>query len=129
MEVRIYYEDTDCGGVVYYANYLRFLERARTEFLRERGIELAELAKRGILFAVVSVQLNYRLPALYNGLLSIDLWVSSISRASFCFSHKIRRKGETGVLCDGEIALACVDSQFKPRGIPEEVRTLVVRPC
>ena len=63
MEVRIYYEDTDAGGVVYHANYLRYMERARTEFLRERGMSVQEMHDRGIIFPVVAMDISYRAPA------------------------------------------------------------------
>ena len=72
MEVRVYYEDTDCGGVVYYANYLRYIERARTEYLREREVDLVTLMEGGIIFVVRSVQVGYKSSARYNDLLSID---------------------------------------------------------
>jgi acyl-CoA thioester hydrolase len=128
MEIRIYYEDTDCGGVVYYTNYLRYLERARTEYLRERGIEVADYAAKGILFVVSAVQLNYRSPARYNNLLEVDLKICSASKASLTFSHAIRRKNDEVLVSDGEITLVCVDSIFKPRPLPEEIRALFVRP-
>jgi acyl-CoA thioester hydrolase len=127
MEIRVYYEDTDCGGVVYYANYLRYLERARTEYLRERGIEVADYAAKGILFVVSAVQLNYRAPARYNDLLVVDLKISSVSKVSLTFSHEIRRKNDGVLFSDGEITLVCVDSNFKPRPLPEEIRALSVR--
>ncbi|HET6371359.1 MAG TPA: YbgC/FadM family acyl-CoA thioesterase [Nitrospiria bacterium] len=129
MEIRIYYEDTDCGGVVYYANYLRFLERARTEYLRERGIEVADYGAKGILFVVSAAQLSYKAPARYNDLLDVDLKICNASKASLTFSHKIRRKNDKVLVSDGEITLVCVDSNFKPRPLPEEIRALLVRPA
>ena len=65
MEIRIYYEDTDCGGVVYYANYLKYFERARTQYLEERGLSVAGLMNEGTVFVVVHAEVDYRSPARY----------------------------------------------------------------
>ncbi len=65
MEIRIYYEDTDCGGVVYYANYLKYFERARTDYLEQRGLSVAQLMKEGTVFMVVHAEINYKSPARY----------------------------------------------------------------
>ena len=72
MEVRIYYEDTDCGGVVYYGNYLKYFERARTQYLEERGLSVAELMKEGTVFVVVHAEVDYRSPARYGDRLRPD---------------------------------------------------------
>ncbi len=118
--VRVYYEDTDSGGVVYYANYLKFMERARTEWLRHLGLEQDELiAHDGVIFAVRSVQVDYLLPARFNEALSVSAKVLEQGRASLIFEQKIRRTTDESVLCQGQIKLACLDSQsFKPRALP-----------
>jgi len=125
--VRVYYEDTDSGGVVYYANYLKFMERARTEWLRQRGLEQDRLLEQfGVLFAVTAVSLNYRAPARFNDALLVSAIPRKIGRASLVFSQQIRRDGAdhsaSSLLCDGEIKVACLDHQsLRPRPIPDTV--------
>jgi acyl-CoA thioester hydrolase len=125
MQIRIYYEDTDCGGVVYYANYLRFFERARTEFLRERGIDVAAYASQGILFVVVHVDVSYRSPARYNDLLEIETRIVGHSRTTFTLSHIIRRPDADQVIVEGETTLACIGEHGRPRRFPEEMAALL----
>lgn len=127
MEIRIYYEDTDCGGIVYYANYLKYFERARTEYFRERGIDIAAYAAAGILFVVAHVEVDYRLPARYNDLLAIETEVADFSRASLTFSHLIGRRGSEEIVVEGWARLVCVDEQGKPRRLPEEVTQIITK--
>lgn len=116
--VRVYYEDTDSGGVVYYANYLRFLERARTEWLRMRGLEQDRLREQqGIIFVVRSLQLDFRLPARFNDLLAVHCKIQQRRGASVVFAQRILR--DTTVLCEGLVRVACVSADdFRPRGLP-----------
>jgi acyl-CoA thioester hydrolase len=129
--VRVYYEDTDSGGVVYYANYLKFMERARTERLRTMGFEQDKLHReQGVLFAVHSVQVEFKRPALFNDALEVSAQIHSQRRASLTFFQEIRRSGETDVLCSGQIRIACVDAHsFKPVAIPESVRSELMHVC
>ena len=119
--VRVYYEDTDSGGVVYYANYLRFMERARTEWLRALGFEQDRLREDdGVIFAVRSVAVDYRLPARFNDLLEVRASLLKRGGASLTFAQQIRR-GEA-LLCDGQIKIACVDGEsLRPRPIPARI--------
>jgi len=88
--VRVYYEDTDNGGVVYYANYLKFMERARTEWLRSLGLEQDRLInEQGIIFAVRSVQVDYLKPALFNQLLSVSAEIIATGKASLTFKQEV----------------------------------------
>ena len=121
-QVRVYYEDTDSGGVVYYANYLRFLERARTEWLRSYGIEQDTLAQQdGLIFAVRSVQLEYVKPAKFNDLLDVSVAISKHGKASLTFDQTIR-KAEGELLCAGQVKVACLAADtLKPQGIPEKI--------
>jgi len=123
--VRVYYEDTDSGGVVYYANYLRFMERARTEYLRSMGFEQDQLRReQGILFTVHSLQVDFRSPARFNDLLEVSAQVSEIRRASLTFSQTVRRPDQSQLLCGGTVRIACVEAEsFKPVPIPEIVRS------
>ncbi len=122
IPIRVYYEDTDTGAVVYYANYLKFMERARTEWLRARGFEQDELAHRdGILFAVRSARLDFLKPARFNDLLQATVQVSRRGQASITFAQEIRR--ESATLCEAEVKVACLDAAtFMPRPIPEHIR-------
>jgi len=121
-QVRVYYEDTDSGGVVYYANYLRFMERARTEWMRSLGFEQDQLiSEEGILFAVRSARVEFLRPARFNDLLSVALDVIHRGRASLTFSQTITRStAEQQALCSGEIKIACLDAvSFRPHPIPD----------
>jgi acyl-CoA thioester hydrolase len=113
MEVRIYYEDTDCGGVVYYGNYLKYFERARTQFLEERGLSVAGLMKEGTVFVVVHAEVDYLSPARYGETLVIETIVSEKTAASFTFSHVIRERESQRVVVEGSARLAAVDGSGK----------------
>lgn len=121
ISVRVYYEDTDAAGVVYYANYLRFMERARTEWLRHIGLEIDELAKhQDTVFAVRSISMEYLSPARLNDLLEVNLTLERCSRASLVVAQNILR--EKQLLCGGQVKLACLyGSSFSPRSIPESI--------
>ena len=113
MEVRIYYEDTDCGGVVYYANYLRYFERARTRYLEERGLSVAGLRDQGTQFMVVHAELDYRSPARYGETLMIETTLAEVNQASFTFAHVLREKVSRRVVVEGAAKLVTVDEQLK----------------
>jgi acyl-CoA thioester hydrolase len=113
MEIKIYYEDTDCGGVVYYANYLKYFERARTEYLADRGLSVAGLMKDGTVFVVVHAELNYRSPARYGDCLVIETVVSDTTPATFTFSHVIRERESRRVVVKGSARLAATDGNGK----------------
>lgn len=119
IPIRVYYEDTDAGNVVYYANYLKFMERARTEWLRALGFEQDELLRRdGVLFAVRSARLEFLKPARFNDLLQATVQVNQRGKASITFAQEIRR--DALALCEGEVKVACLDvATFAPRPIPE----------
>ncbi len=143
--VRVYYEDTDNGGVVYYANYLKFMERARTEWLRSLGLEQDRLInEQGIIFAVRSVQVDYLKPALFNQLLLVSAEIIETGKASLTFKQEVvvdKNKTENAikspitnggeseavssdqVLCRGQIKIACLDtSSMRPCAIPDSIR-------
>jgi acyl-CoA thioester hydrolase len=117
--VRVYYEDTDAGGVVFYANHLKFFERARTEMLRAMGFEQDELiVSEGIIFVVRSVQVDYLSPARFNEQLQVSAKVNLAKKASLTFEQTITRGDE--VLCEGSVRVACLDVQtMRPKMIPE----------
>ncbi len=118
--VRVYYEDTDSGGVVYYANYLKFMERARTEWLRSLGFEQDELRqKEGILFAVRKVEVDYHAPARFNDELLVSVQIVSRGKASLSFRQEIRTQADNRLRCGAAVKIACVDAVgFRPTPIP-----------
>lgn len=119
LEVKIYYEDTDCGGVVYHANYLRYFERARTEYFAEQEISIRDYMKNGILFVVVRAEIFYELPARYGDVLIINSVLEKVRRVSLDFKHTICRKDEDGVLVKAKIRLACLNGDGKLTPLPK----------
>ncbi len=123
--VRVYYEDTDAGGVVYYANYLKFMERARTEWLRNRGFEQDVLREReGVLFVVHAATVRYRQPARFNDLLMVESRIDRIGRVRIVFGQRVcRDTPKAELVCDGRVEVACVKAgSFRPTAIPERIR-------
>ncbi|HWT35086.1 MAG TPA: tol-pal system-associated acyl-CoA thioesterase [Paraburkholderia sp.] len=125
--IRVYYEDTDAGGIVFYANYLKFFERARTEWLRACGVDQRKLAEEtGALFVVRSTALDYRAPARLDDMLCIVSRIGKLGRASVDFAQEAWR-GDT-LLATGTIRVGCVDSKsMKPAAIPPPVHAALQR--
>jgi acyl-CoA thioester hydrolase len=120
--VRVYYEDTDAGGVVYHANYLRFFERARTEWLRALGLEQDALRRgEGILFAVKSLSMDFLKPARFNELLWVDSQVAELKRASLVFDQVLTRQAdEQDVLCKVRVKVVSLNADsFTVAAIPD----------
>jgi acyl-CoA thioester hydrolase len=125
MEIRIYYEDTDCGGVVYYGNYLKYFERARTEYLEERGLSITGLMKKGTVFVVVHAEVDYLSPARYGDRLVIETVVSDMTAASFTFSHVIRERESQRVVVEGSARLAATDGNGKVKRLDKALVTVL----
>lgn len=121
MKIRIYYHHTDCGGVVYYAKYLNFLEEARTEFFAERGFPIKELADKGILFVVARQEIDYKAPAFYGDILEVDTSVSKAGAVKIEFEHKIKNQ-DNRFIAQAKTIMVCVDNGLKPKAMPQEVR-------
>jgi len=120
---RVYYEDTDAGGIVYYVNYLKFMERARTERLRSLGFAQSQLVGEDLLFVVHSVEARYRAPARLDDELLVTVEVVELNRASLRFRQQVRRAVDDVLLCEGQVLVACVRAEsLKPRAIPEALR-------
>lgn len=121
IPVRVYYQDTDAGGVVFHAQYLSFMERARSELLNAAGIDLARFVERhGVLILVHQIHVKYHLPARLNELLSVDAEVVKMGRASFVFRQRVERGNE--LLVEADVTLALVDrSRMKPVRMPAEL--------
>jgi len=120
--VRVYYEDTDAAGMVFYANYLKFMERARTEWLRSLGFEQDRLRdEEGVVFAVRRVRLDFLRPARFNDALAVTARVTWRGKASLSFEQQVRSQGDAAqVYCSGEVKLACIDAAgLRPRPIPK----------
>jgi acyl-CoA thioester hydrolase len=126
MQKKIYYHDTDSGGVVYYANYLKFLEEARTEAMREAGLEIKTLTQNGILFVVRRQEIDYKSPAFYGDILDVRTWVSAISAAQITFQASIKNQ-DGQLVSTAKTLLVCVDSHLKPQPIPEELKDKLKR--
>jgi len=125
LPIRVYYEDTDAGGVVYYANYLKFMERARTEYLRTYGFEQDELAeKQKVLFVVHRVEADYVKSARFNELLTVTAEIVQQKRTSLLFEQQVLRNNE--LCCKGVVRVVCVNSEtFRPAAIPESILSVI----
>jgi acyl-CoA thioester hydrolase len=121
MRVKIYYHQTDCGGVVYYANYLHFLEDARTEFLALRGVNIKELIAQGAFFVVSHQELDYKAPAVCGDILDISTRVKEVSGVRINLEHKIK-KTDGVLVAEARTTLAFVNRDFRPKPIPPEMR-------
>jgi acyl-CoA thioester hydrolase len=120
MDVKIYYEDTDCGGVVYYANYLRYMERARTEYLASRGYSVKKLMDEGTIFMVLRAEVDYRSPARYGDIIEIETWVRDVTRATMMFEHIMREKASKRIFVECRAKLVYVDPGGKPKRLSAE---------
>ena len=121
--VRVYYEDTDAAGIVYYANYFRFMERARTEWLRDMGFEQDVLREEyGIVFVVRSASADYRAPARFNDLLWVTGELLEHSRTAMTIGQNVYRQDDDSLLCKGEVGIVCVGiDSFRPCPIPAPI--------
>ena len=122
IERKIYYHDTGCGGVVYYANYLKHLEEGRTEFFSHRGISIKKLAERGTMFVVARLQISYKAPARYQDIIKIFTWVAEVRNSSLKFIQEIKRDSST--LIKAETTWVCIGQSFKPKLIPEKIKKI-----
>ncbi|MAT51802.1 MAG: tol-pal system-associated acyl-CoA thioesterase [Porticoccaceae bacterium] len=121
MPVRVYVEDTDAGGIVYYVNYLKYLERARTEWFRDRGFEKPALFRDNLMFVVHSLNVNYHRPARLDDLLQATARVVQVGKTFFTMDQTVRRGDE--LLCAASVKVACVSrDKMRPSAIPEDVR-------
>jgi acyl-CoA thioester hydrolase len=129
MEIRVYYQDTDAGGVVYHANYLNYFERARTEYLRERGLSVSSLAADGFIFPVVRMEIDFKAPGLHDDLLVVTTCPERVGNSSFTLRQQVLRPADDRLLVDAQVTLACVSPALKARRIPTEVRQVLEASC
>ncbi len=123
--LRVIYGDTDQMGVVYYANYFRFFEFARSEFFRASGGSYREIEKEGMFLPVVDASCSYKASAKYDDLLVVRTWVSELKRVSLTFSYEIRREGEDRILCTGRTIHACIGRDGRPVRMPEAIVSIL----
>ena len=122
-KLKVYYEDTDAGGVVYYANYLKYIERGRTEHLRELGFELVTIANEsGLVFVVKSVKADYLLPAFLDDTIEVQTSIELVKHASLIFTQKITNIEKNTVLFNAEVKVVSVlKNNLKPCAFPQEI--------
>ena len=121
LPIKIYYEDTDAQGVVYYANYLRFFERARTEYLSDVGYEQKDLMEQGVIFVVREVTIEFKKPAYLDQRIEVHTQIIKAGKVSFDFSQEVF-SNEDDFLCGGVIKCGCLDSKkLKPKPLPSKL--------
>ena len=122
MQKTIFYHDTDCGGVVYYGNYLKFFEEARTLYMQARGYSVPELMKRGLYFVVARQEVEYKYPVRYGDVIDVDTKILEVSDIKIVFENII--KNQAGRLCTkGKTTLVCVNAQGSPTPMGVNVKT------
>ena len=125
IQVRVRYQETDRMGIVYHANYLSYFELGRVEWLRNKGLDYARLEDSGVLLPVVNVSINYKAPARYDQLLSVETKLVKIGGASLVFQNKIYNENKR-LLVEGEVTLVATDfSSFKPIKLPTSLLSLI----
>ena len=122
MEKRIYYHDTDAGGIVYYGQYLCYLEEARTEFLDQKGLSVQMFKERGLAYAVRQCNVSYRSPARYGEILLCTAVLKKVTAAQLIFDQVITDKKDGRLIVEAEVSLACLNTDFKPTAIPDDLK-------
>ncbi|MDQ6965022.1 MAG: YbgC/FadM family acyl-CoA thioesterase [Mariprofundales bacterium] len=128
LPVRIYYEDTDHGGVVYHANYLRYMERARTELLRSSGIDLDSVYQQWwVLFAVTKLTIEYRYPARFNDMLQVISYIGCPCGARLHYDQRIVRADDGKLIAEAVVDLACINNSGRAQRIPSPLNSSLCR--
>ena len=122
MEKRIFFHDTDAGGIVYYGNYLKYLEEARTEFLEKRGLSVASFYERGLLYAVSRCTIQYRSPARYGETLVCQAELKEATAVKLIFNQTIHEKTTKRLVAEAEVTLVCLNKEFRPTPIPDDLK-------
>lgn len=124
MQFRVYYEDTDAGGVVYHARYLGFFERGRTEFFRARALSVQQLHEEGRLFPVVRMEIDFRYPARLDDLVRVETELFESGKTSFKMRQRLLRATDEKLLAEGLVTLVCVDTEMKPKRLPLRLKEI-----
>jgi acyl-CoA thioester hydrolase len=122
MEKRIYYHDTDAGGIVYYGQYLCYLEEARTEFLEKRGLSVELFKERGFVYVVRQCNVSYRSPARYGDTVLCDAQLKKMGASQLIFDQTVKDKKDGRLIIEAEVSLVCLNMDFKPTAIPDDLR-------
>lgn len=122
MLKQIYYHDTDAGGIVYYANYLKYLEEARTEYFESRGLGISPFLACGLLYVVRSCNIIYRSPARYGDTIIADASIAEMTGTQIVFRQMVTDRATGRLLVEASVALVCLDRNFKPRPIPADIK-------
>ena len=124
MNIRVYYEDTDLGGIVYYANYLRFIERARSEWLRDLGIDQIKMRnEQDVIFVVTKLKVDYLLPAYFDDMLTVDTKIQIVSPVRAYFYQNIFRQEDA--IFKAEVCVTCTSTSGKVQRLPEKIKLLM----
>ena len=126
MRKQIYYHDTDAGGVVYYANYLKYFEEARTEYFEKQGLGVAPFLARGFLYAVRSCHILYKAPARYGDIIMATADVEKLTGAQIFFNQAVSNEQSGRILVEAQIVLVCLDKDFKPQPLPLELKEKLI---
>lgn len=124
FQIRVYYEDTDMAGIVYYANYLRYIERARSDWVREIGINQLALKSEGIVFAVRRIEADYIQPAHFDDVLEVATTLKKLTPARMVMAQEVRR-GDALIFA-AEVTIACIGAGGKPVRLPAELRSIPI---
>lgn len=127
MEKRIYYHDTDAGGVVYYGQYLCYLEEARTEFLDQKGLSVKQFMERGLFYAVRECHVMYKSPARYDDVIVCDAKLIKATAAQLVFEQTIKDKKDGRLMVEATVSLVCLNKDFKPEVIPEDLKEQLLK--
>ena len=122
MEKRIYFHDTDAGGIVYYGNYLKYLEEARTELLEKKGLSVVSFYERGLLYAVSKCSITYRSPARYGETLLCKAILKEATAVKLIFDQTIHEKKTGRLVVEAEVTLVCLNKEFRPTAIPDDLK-------
>jgi acyl-CoA thioester hydrolase len=122
MEKRIFYHDTDAGGIVYYGQYLCYLEEARTEFLEQRGLSVELFRERGYVYVVRQCNVGYRSPARYGDTVIGDAKLKKMGASQLIFDQTIHDKKDGRLIVEAEVTLVCLNKEFRPAAIPDDLR-------
>jgi len=127
MRTRVYYADTDAGGVVYYANYLRWLEMARADWLEQWGVSLIDYVRRGVVFAVRRVEIDYLASAMLGDALRVTVEPLEVQRVRFALRQEVLREADGQKITSARVILACLTSQGRPQRIPPQLAEEMAR--
>jgi acyl-CoA thioester hydrolase len=129
LKEKVYYADTDAGGVVYYANYLVYFEKARTEWMDKRGLNVQKLSEGGILFVVSNLSVDYKAPARYADTVKIYAKLTKLTPVRMHFAYAVKKEGPETLLCEASTVMVCINRQFKPAALPESIAALLKNEC